>query len=167
MYFVTYSIFKNVKITTYSVFLHKIHDRENQMAYGKRRGEENCREVLAVGGKKDERQTGREGQQEDDDGVHIGCVIERPADVIDCDTNNCGDNQGRKAKFASVIMDDEAEARDGQHLEHGANGVHHWRDRIRAQDVVRCGNGKPDEIGEHHQQEEEQAPRVEAETVLF
>ena len=63
-------------------------------------------------------------------------------------------------------MDNEAEARDGQHLEHGANGVHHWRDRIRAQDVVRCGNGEPDEVGEHYQQEEEQAPRVKAEAVL-
>lgn len=70
-------------------------------------------------------------------------------------------------KFAFVIMDNEAEARDGQDLEHGTDGVHHWRDRIRAQDVVRCGNGEPDEVGEHHQQEEEQAPRVEAETVLF
>ena len=70
-------------------------------------------------------------------------------------------------KFAFALTDDETEARDGQDLEHGTNGVHHWRDRIRAQDVVRCGNGKPDEVGEHHQQEEEQAPRVEAETVLF
>ncbi len=166
MHFVTYSIFNNVKITTYSVFLHKIHNRENQMAYGKRCGEEDGQEVFPVGGKKDERQAGREGQQEDDDGAHIGCVIERPADVIYCDTNNCGDNQGRKAKFASVIMDDEAEAGDGQDLEHGADGVHHWRDRIRAQDVVRCGNGEPDEIGEHHQQEEEQAPRIEGETVM-
>lgn len=125
MYFVTYSIFKNVKITTYSVFLHKIHDRENQMAYGKRRGEENCREVLAVGGKKDERQTGREGQQEDDGGAHIGRVIQRPSDVVDCDANNCSDNMWRKTKFTSVFMDNEAEARDGQDLEHGADGVHH------------------------------------------
>ena len=66
MYFVTYSIFKNVKITTYSVFLHKIHNRENQMAYGKRCGEEDGREVLPVDGKEDERQTGREGQQEEE-----------------------------------------------------------------------------------------------------
>ena len=64
-------------------------------------------------------------------------------------------------------MDNEAEARDGQHLEHGADGVHHRRDRIRAQDVVRCGNGEPDEVGEHHQQEEEQTPRIKAEAVLF
>lgn len=70
-------------------------------------------------------------------------------------------------KFASALMDDEAEARDGQDLEHGADGVHHWRGRIRAQDVVRCGNGEPDEVGEHHQQEEEQAPKVEAEAVMF
>ena len=136
------------------------------MAQRKHRSKQDGQEVFPVGGKEDERQAGREGQQEDDDGVHIGCVIERPADVIYSDTNNCGDNQGRKAKFASVIMDDEAEARDGQHLEHGTDGVHHWRDRIRAQDVVRCGNGKPDEVGEHHQQEDEQAPRVKAETVL-
>ena len=66
-----------------------------------------------------------------------------------------------------LSLDNEAEARDGQDLEHGANGVHHWRDRIRAQDVVRCGNGEPDEVGEHHQQEEEQAPRIKTETVLF
>ncbi len=64
-------------------------------------------------------------------------------------------------------MDDEAEARNGQHLEHGSDGVHHRRDRIHTQDVVRCGNGKPDEVGEHHQQEEDQAPRVEAETVVL
>ena len=166
MHFVTYSIFIDVKTTTYSVFLHKIHDRENQMAHGKSCGEEDCRKVLAVGGEKDKRQTGREGQQEDDEGVYIGRAIQHPSDVINCDANNCSDNKWRKTKFASVIMDNEAEARDGQDLEHGANGVHHWRDRIRAQDVVRCGNGKPDEVGEHHQQEEEQAPRVEAETVL-
>ena len=167
MHFVTYSIFDNVKITTYSVFLHKIHDRENQMAYGKRCGEENCREVLPVGGKEDERQAGRDSQQEDDKGVYIGRVIQHPSDVINCDANNCSDNKWRKTKFTSVFMDNEAEARDGQDLEHGADGVHHWRGRIRAQDVVRCGNGEPNEIGEHHQQEEEQAPRVEAETVLF
>ena len=136
------------------------------MAYGKRCGEEDYRKVLPINGKEDKRQTGREGQQEDDDGVYIGRVIQHPSDVINCDANNCSDNKWRKTKFASVIMDNEAEARDGQDLEHGANGVHHWRDRIRAQDVVRCGNGKPDEIGEHYQQEEEQAPRVEAETVL-
>lgn len=64
-------------------------------------------------------------------------------------------------------MDDEAEARDGQDLEHGADGIHHRSDRIRAQDVFRCGNCEPDEVGEHHQQEEEQAPRVEAETVVL
>ena len=50
MYFVTYSIFKNVKITTYSIFLHKIHNRENQMAYGKRCGEKDGQEVFPVGG---------------------------------------------------------------------------------------------------------------------
>ena len=65
LHFVTYSIFKNVKITTYSVFLHKIHDRENQMAHRKNRSKQDGREVLPVGGKKDERQTGREGQQEE------------------------------------------------------------------------------------------------------
>lgn len=62
-------------------------------------------------------------------------------------------------------MDDEAKAGNSQHLEHGADGVRHGCGRIRAQDVVRCGNGKPDEVGEHHQQEEEQAPKVEAEAV--
>lgn len=137
------------------------------MAHREHRGEEDRREVLPVDGKEDERQAGREGQQEDDDGVHIGCVIQHPSDVINCDANNCSDNKWRKTKFASVIMDNEAEARDGQDLEHGADGVHHWRGRIRAQDVVRRGNGEPDEIGEHHQQEEEQAPRIKAETVLF
>ncbi len=136
------------------------------MAHGKRCGEEDCQEVLAVGGEKDERQAGRNSQQEEDKGVYIGRVIQRPSDVVDCDANNCSDNMWRKTKFASVIMDNEAEARDGQDLEHGANGVHHRSDRIRAQDVVRCGNGKPDEIGEQHQQEEEQAPRVEGEAVL-
>ena len=137
------------------------------MAHGKHRSKYHCREVLPVDGKKDERQAGREVQQEDDDGTHIGRVIQRPSNVIDCDANNCGDNQGRKAKFAAALMDDEAEARNGQHLEHGADGVHHRRDRIRAQDVVWCGDGKPDEVGEHHQQEEEQAPRIEAETVVL
>lgn len=137
------------------------------MAHRKHRGEEDGREVLPVDGKEDERQAGRNSQQENDNGGHFGRVIQRPPNVINCDANNCSNNQGRKAKFASVIMDNEAEARDGQDLEHGADGVHHWRDRIRAQDVVRCGNGEPDEVGEHHQQEEEQAPRVEAETVLF
>ena len=166
MHFVTYSIFRNVKITTYYVFLRKIHNRENQMAYGKRCGEEDGQEVFPVGGEKDERQAGREGQQEDDKGVYIGRVIQRPSDVVDCDANNCSNNMWRKTKFISVFMDDEAEACDGQHLEHGTDGVHRWRDRIRAQDVIRCGNGKPDEVGEHYQQEEEQAPRVEAETVL-
>ena len=135
------------------------------MAHGKCCGEEDCREILPVGGEKNERQAGRDSQQEDDGGAHIGRVIEPPSDVIDCDTNNCSDNQGRKAKFASALWDDEAEARDGQHLEHGADGVRHGCGRIRAQDVVRCGNGKPDEVGEHHQQEEEQAPKVEAEAV--
>lgn len=135
------------------------------MAQGKRCGEEDCRQILPFGGEEDERQTGRDCQQEDDDGAHIGRVIEHPSDVIDCDTNNCGDDKWRETKFASVFTDDEAEARDGQHLEHGADGVHRWRDRIRAQDVVRCGNGKPDEVGEHHQQEEKQAPKVEAEAV--
>ena len=167
MHFVTYSIFNNIKITTYSVFLHKIHDRENQMAHRKNHSKQSYQKVLPVGGKKDERQTGREGQQEDDDGAHIGRVIEHPSDVIDCNTNNCSDNQERKAKFASALMDDEAKAGNSQHLEDGANGIHHWRDRIRAQDVVRRGNGKPYKVGEHHQQEEEQAPRVKAETVLF
>ena len=167
LHFVTYSIFKNVKITTYSVFLHKVHHRKHQMAYGKNRSKYHCREVLPIDGEQDERQAGREGQQEDDDGTHIGRVIQRPSNVIDCDANNCGDNQGRKAKFAAALMDDETEARDGQDLEHGADGIHHRRDRIRAQDVVRCGNGEPYEVGEHHQQEEEQAPRVKAEAVLF
>ena len=92
MHFVTYSIFKNVKITTYSVFLHKIHNRENQMAYGKRCGEEDGQEVFPVGGKEDERQAGRDSQQEDEDGAHIGREIEHPSDVIDCDTNNCGND---------------------------------------------------------------------------
>ena len=136
------------------------------MAHRKNRSKQDGREVLPFDGKEDERQAGRDGQQENDNGVYIGRVIERPSNVIDCDTNNCSDNKWRKTKFASVFMDDEAEARDGQDLEHGADGVHHWRGRIRAQDVVRCGKGEPDEIGEHHQQEEEQAPRVEAETVL-
>ena len=136
------------------------------MTHRKHRGKQNRREVLAVGGEEDERQTGRDGQQEDDDGAHIGRVIEHPSDIIDCNTNNCSDNQERKAKFASALLDDEAKAGNSQHLEDGANGIHHWRDRIRAQDVVRRGNGKPDEVGEHHQQEEKQAPRVEAETVV-
>lgn len=137
------------------------------MAHGKNRSKQDRREVLPVDGKEDERQTRREGQQEDDGGAHIGRVIQRPSDVVDCDANNCSDNMWRKTKFTSVFMDNEAEARDGQDLEHGADGVHLWRDRIRAQDVVRCGNGEPDEIGEHHQQEEEQAPRIEGETVMF
>ena len=136
------------------------------MTHGKNSGEEGCRDVPAVGGEEDERQTGRDGQQEDDDGAHIGRVIEHPSDIIDCNTNNCSDNQERKAKFASALLDDEAKAGNSQHLEDGANGIHHWRDRIRAQDVVRRGNGKPDEVGEHHQQEEKQASRVEAETVV-
>ncbi len=167
MHFVTYSIFIDVKTTTYSVFLYKIHNRENQMAYGKRCGEEDGREVLPVGGKEDERQAGRDSQQKDDGGAHIGRAIESPSDVIDCNTNNCSDNQGRKAKFASALMDDEAKAGNSQDLEHGADGVHHGCGRIRAQDVVRRGNCKPDEVGEHHQQEEKQAPRVKTETVLF
>ncbi len=137
------------------------------MAHREHRGEEDRREVLPVGGEKDERQAGRDSQQEDDKVVYIGHVIQHPSDVIDSDTNNCGNNQGRETKFASVIMDNEAEARDSQDLEQGADGVHHWRGRIRAQDVVRRGNGEPDEIGEHHQHEEEQAPRIEAETVMF
>ena len=66
MHFVTYSIFKIVKITTYSVFLHKIRDRKHQMTRGKRRGEQDGQKVLPVGGEKDERQTGREGQQEEE-----------------------------------------------------------------------------------------------------
>ena len=78
-----------------------------------------------------------------------------------------GKEDERQAGRDGQQEDDEAEARDGQDLEHGADGVHHRRGRIRAQDVVRCGNGEPDEIGEHHQQEEEQAPRIKAETVLF
>ena len=137
------------------------------MIHGKDRGEEDCQKVLPVDGKQEERQAGRDGQQEDDDRTHIGRVIQRPSNVIDCDAKNCGDNLGRKAKFAAALMDDETEARDGQDLEHGADGVHHRRGRIHTQDIVRCGNSKPDEVGEHHQQEEEQAPRVEAETVLF
>lgn len=135
------------------------------MAHGKRCGEEDCRQILPVGGEKNERQAGRDGQQEDDDGAHIGRVIEHPSDVIDCDTNNCGDDKWRETKFASVFTDDEAEARDGQHLEHGADGVRHGCGRIRAQDVVRCGNGKPYKVGKHHQQKEEQSTKVEAETV--
>ena len=63
-------------------------------------------------------------------------------------------------------MDDEAEAGNGQDLEHGADDVHHRCDGLRPQDVIRRGEGKPDEIREHHQQEEKQAPRVEAETVV-
>ena len=62
------------------------------MAYGKRCGEEDGQEVFPVGGKEDERQAGREGQQEDDDGVHTGCVIQCPSNVIDCDTNNCSND---------------------------------------------------------------------------
>lgn len=85
------------------------------MAHGKRCGEEDCRQILPVGGEKNERQAGR----------------------------------------------------DGQDLEHGADGVRHGCGRIRAQDIVRCGNGEPYKVGEHHQQEEEQAPRVKTETVLF
>lgn len=53
------------------------------MTHRKHRGKQNRREVLAVGGEEDERQTGRDGQQEDDDGAHIGRVIEHPSDVID------------------------------------------------------------------------------------
>ena len=120
------------------------------MTHSKGRGEKDGREVLPVDGKEDERQTGRYSQQKDDGGAHIGRVIQRPSDVVDCDANNCSDNMWRKTKFTSVFMDNEAEARDGQDLEHGADGVHHWRDRIRAQDVVRCGNGEPDEVGGHH-----------------
>ena len=62
-------------------------------------------------------------------------------------------------------MDDEAEARHGQHLENGAEDVHHRRDGLRTQNVIRRGEGKPDEIRGHHQQEKEQPPNVEAETV--
>ena len=40
MHFVTYSIFNNIKITTYFVFLHKIHNRENQMAHRKNRSKQ-------------------------------------------------------------------------------------------------------------------------------
>ena len=98
------------------------------MTHCKHRSEYHRRQVLAVGGEKNERQAGREGQQEDDDGVHIGRVIEYPSDVIDCYTNNCSDNQGGKSKFAPVFMDDEAETCDGQDLEHGADGIYHWRD---------------------------------------
>lgn len=89
MHFVTYSIFNNIKITTYSVFLHKIHDRKHQMTRGKRRGEQDGQEVLPVGGEKDESQAGRNSQQKDDGGAHIGRVIQCPSNVIDCDTNNC------------------------------------------------------------------------------
>ena len=62
-------------------------------------------------------------------------------------------------------MDDEAEARHGQHLENGAEDVHHWRYGLHPQDVIRRGEGKPDEIREHHQQEKEETPKVKAETV--
>lgn len=146
-------------------FLPEIHHPEHQVAHREAGGQLHGRKIPAVGGEEDERQTGRDGQHEDDGVAHIGRVIEHPSDVIDCDTNNCGDDKWRETKFASVFTDDEAEARDGQHLEHGADGVRHGCGRIRAQDVVRCGNSEPDEVGEHHQQEEEQAPRVEAETV--
>lgn len=79
-----------------SSYLYKVHHPESQVAHRENSSKQDSREVLPVDGKKDERQAGREGQQEDD----------------------------------------EAEACDGQHLEHGADGVHHWRGRIRAQDVV-------------------------------
>lgn len=62
-------------------------------------------------------------------------------------------------------MDNEAEARHGQHLKNGTDDVHRRRDGLRPQNVIRRGEGKPDEIREHHQQEEEQAPKVEAEAV--
>ena len=62
-------------------------------------------------------------------------------------------------------MDDETEACHGQHLANGADDVHHRRDGLRPQDVIRRGDGKPDEIRRHHQQEKEQPPNVEAETV--
>ena len=45
--------------------------------------------------------------------------------------------------------------------------IHHRRDRICPQYVVWRGNGKPDEVREHHQQEEEKSRKVKAETVLF
>lgn len=78
-----------------------------------------------------------------------------------------GEKDERQAGRDGQQEDDEAETSDGQHLEHGSDGVHHRRDRIRAQDVVRCGDGEPYEVGEHHQQKEDQAPRVKAEAVLF
>ena len=71
LHFVTYSIFNNIKITTYSVFLHKIHDRENQMAHRKNRSKQDRREVLPVNGKEDKRQTGREGQQEEEQAPRV------------------------------------------------------------------------------------------------
>lgn len=71
MHFVTYSIFNNIKITTYSVFLHKVHPPKHQMAYGKRCGEEDRREVLPVDGKEDERQAGREGQLEEEQAPRV------------------------------------------------------------------------------------------------
>ena len=71
MHFVTYSIFNNIKITTYSVFLHKIHDRKNQMAHRKNSGKQDCREVFPFGGEKDERQAGREGQLEEEQAPRV------------------------------------------------------------------------------------------------
>ncbi len=62
------------------------------MAHRKNRSKQDRREVLPVDGKKDERQAGRDGQQEDDKGVYIGRVIQYPSDVINCDANNCGND---------------------------------------------------------------------------
>ena len=144
---------------------YEVHNRKEQMTHGKANGQHRSRQVLAVDGKKDERQTGREGQQENHPRSGGTGIVLRPAKVIRCYTSCSSNDQRRETELAPLFADDEAEARHGQHLENGADDVHHRRDGLRPQNVIRRGDGKPNEIREHHQQKEEKPPKVKAEAV--
>ena len=100
------------------------------MTHRKHRSEQHCREALSVGGEKDERQAGREGQQEDDPSVGNAGIVQYPAEVIDGNTDDCGNDQWRETELAPFFVDEKAEARNGQDLANRSNHIHHRRNRI-------------------------------------
>ena len=123
------------------------------MAHHETGGQQHGRQVLPVDGKEDEHQTRRNGQQENHPRSDDAGIVQQPADVIDCYTGNSRNDPRRKQGLAPLFVDDETEARHGQHLENGADDVHHRRDGRRAKNVIRRGDGKPDEVRRHYQQE--------------
>ena len=80
------------------------------MAHRKSRGKYEGGQVVAVDRKKDECCAGRNGQQEDYESLSVACIVEHPADIVQGDAGNRGNDAWREAQQGAFSVDKETEA---------------------------------------------------------